>query len=130
MEEVNYYLPDMQDKDAELIKKANHDGGDFVVAREFLNCVRENKPHPFDVYFATTMASVAILAHRSLLSGGMPYDIPDFKKEEDRKKYENDTLSPFWYSDGTAPTIPCCSNTDYKPSEKQIENVKKILEEK
>ena len=59
------------------------------------------------------MASVAILAHRSTLEGGKPYDIPDFRKEEDRKKYENDTLSPFWGTDGTAPTIPSSVMPDY-----------------
>lgn len=127
MSETNFYKPEVIDKDAELIKKAGHDGGDFFVAREFLNCVRENKPHPFDVYFATRMASVAILGHRSLLEGGMPYDIPDFSKEEDRVKYENDNDSPFWYSDGSAPTIPCCSHPDYTPSETQIENFRKGL---
>lgn len=121
-EEVSYYLPDINDRDEELIKKAGHGGGDFFVAREFLNCVRENKPHPFDVYFATTMASVAILGHRSVLNGGQPYDIPDFRKEEDRVKYENDNDTPFWYTDGSAPTIPCCSHPDYKPTEQQIQN--------
>ena len=75
-----------------------------------------------DVYFSTRLASVAILSHRSILNGGIPYDVPDFRKEEDCVKYENDNLSPFWYSDGRAPTIPCCSVKDYKPSKKQIAN--------
>ena len=123
----NYYLPGINDKDEELIKKAGHDGGDFFVAREFLNAVRENKPHPFDVYFATTMASVAILAHRGILEGGKTYDIPDFRKEEDRVKYENDTVTPFWGSDGSAPTIPCCSNPGYRPSDVQISNFRNAL---
>lgn len=127
MEETNFYMPEFDDKDAELIKKAGHGGGDFIVAKEFLNCIRENKKHPFDVYFATTMASVAILGHRSVLNGGMPYDIPDFSKEEDRVKYENDTETPFWGVDGSAPTIPCCSNPDYRPSELQKKNFRDVL---
>lgn len=129
MDDVNYYEPEIVDKDIELIKQAGHGGGDFFVAREFLNCVRENKQHPFDVYFATKMASVAILAHRSVLAGGTPFDIPDFSKEEDRVKYENDNATPFWGADGSAPTIPCCSHPDYKPSEIQKENFRKILEQ-
>ncbi len=126
-EEVNYYQPEIVDKDIELIKKAGHGGGDFFIAREFLNCVRENKPHPFDVYFSTRMASVAILAHRSILNGGMPFDIPDFSKEEDRLKYENDNQCPFWREDGTAPNIPCGSNPDYRPSETQLKNFREAL---
>ena len=73
--------------------------------REFLSCIRENRRPEFDVYFATRMASVAILGHRSLLENGVPYDVPDFRREEDRKAYENDTLTPFYGTDGSQPTI-------------------------
>ncbi|MBQ1956022.1 MAG: hypothetical protein II350_09845, partial [Clostridia bacterium] len=76
----------------------------------FFECIRENKEPTFDVYFATTCASVGILAHRSLLERGTPIDIPDFRKEEDRAKYENDRLSPFYGADGSEPTIACCSH--------------------
>ncbi|MBR6765400.1 MAG: Gfo/Idh/MocA family oxidoreductase [Clostridia bacterium] len=128
MEEVNYYMPTWDTVDAELIKNAGHGGGDFCVVREFLNSIKEDRQHPFDVYFSTRMASVAILGHRSLMEYGMPYDIPDFSKKEDRDKYRNDDLSPYYYSDGRTPTIPCCSHPDYKPSELQIANFKKALE--
>jgi hypothetical protein len=104
-ENTRIYKPELIDEDKELIEKAGHGGGDFFVAREFLSCIREGRRPVFDVYFATTMASAAILSHRSILEGGKPYDIPDFRKEEDRKAYENDTLSPFHGSDGTLPTI-------------------------
>ena len=89
----------------------------------FLECVEagEQPPHPFDVYSATVMSSVCILAHRSSLEGGYTYDVPDFRHEEDRRKYENDYLTPFPGDDGSAPTLPCCSKTDYKPTEKQME---------
>lgn len=109
MEEHNFYMPSWNDDQEDLIAKSGHGGGDFLVVREFLRCVRENRKPVFDEYFATTIASVAILAHRSILNGGIPYDIPDFKKEEDRVKYENDRETPFYGSDGSKPTIPCCS---------------------
>lgn len=98
------YLPAQKDKDAALAKKAGHGGGDFFVIREFLGCIREGRQPEFDVYFATRMASVAILSHRSMLENGVPYDIPDFRKEEDRVRFEKDTLTPFYGSDGSAPT--------------------------
>ena len=128
-ETVNFYMPEWVGRDKELIKKAGHGGGDFCIVKEFLNCIREGKQHPFDVYFATKMASVAILGHRSLLEYGVPYNIPDFKNEEDRDKYRNDNLSPYWHSDGTAPNIPCCSKQDYAPSQMQKENFRKVLNE-
>lgn len=126
-EETEYYKPECYDPDYEKIKKTGHGGGDFYVVREFLNCIKENRKPEFDEYFSTRMASVAILGYRSMMEYGVPYDIPDFRKEEDRKKYENDTLSPFYYSDGRTPTIACCSNVDYAPSEEQVDNFKKRL---
>ena len=125
---VNFYAPNIPDKDDELIRKAGHGGGDFFVIRKFFESIRTQTPPEMDVYFATKLASVAIMAHRSLLELGTPYDIPDFRKEEDRIKYENDTISPFWYSDGQAPTIRPCYDEHYEPSELQKENFLKAMQ--
>ena len=125
----NLYVPDLNDPDADWIYKAGHGGGDFFVIREFLRCIRENRKPEMDEYFATRMASVAILGHRSLMEGGMPYDIPDFSKEEDCAKWENDNLSPFWYTDGRAPTLPCCSHPECSPSQEQIDAYAKLCKE-
>jgi len=129
MSEVNLYEPSWNDKDEELILKSGHGGGDYLTARCFIDCIREgHQPeHPFDIYSAVNMASVAILSHRSMLEGGMPYDIPDFHLEENRVKYENDRLTPFWGYDGSAPTLPCCSHPDYKPTEEQISAFDQML---
>lgn len=113
------YDPDWNDKDATLIEKAGHGGGDFLVIRDFLDCIRQDKKPDFDEYFATTMASVAIQAHRSALNGGMPYEIPDFHTEEARKKYENDHDTPFYSLDGREPNIRYGTDPDYKPTESQ-----------
>ncbi len=128
-EEINFYEPSWNDKDEEFIEKSGHGGGDYIVARMFLDCIRENKQpdHPYDIHSAVTMSSVAILAHRSILEGGTPYDIPDFHKEECRKQYENDRLTPFYGSDGSEPNIPCCSKPDYKPTEEQIKGFLELL---
>lgn len=130
-EEVNFYDAQWNDSDEEFIKDAGHGGGDYVVARMFLDCIKEGRQpeHPYDIYSAVTMASVAILAHRSVLNGGIPYDIPDFRNEECRKEYENDRHSPFCGSDGSKPDIPCCSNPDYSPTEEQLAKIKEILAE-
>ena len=124
------YQPQWNDKDEELILKSGHGGADFITARIFMDCVKAGKqpPHPFDLHSAIAMSSVALLGHRSVLENGKPYDIPDFRKEEDRRLYENDDLTPFWGDDGSAPTLPCCSHPDYKPTEKQMELYLKELE--
>jgi len=116
------YKPDWPEEYKELIEQSGHGGGDFFVIKEFFDCIRKNRKPIIDEYFATTTASVAILGHRSVLDGGTPYDIPDFRKEEDRKKYENDHLTPFYGRDGSAPTISCSSHPDYRPHETQMKN--------
>ena len=68
------------------------------------------------------MSSVGILAHRSALDGGRPYEIPDLHEEKWRRLYENDRLTPFLGPNGEEPTLPCCSRPDYKPTEKQLED--------
>ena len=123
-EEVNFYTPDFSDEDSELIRNAGHGGGDFFVIKEFFDCIRKGEKHQFDVHFAVSMASVAILSHRSIMEGSKPFDIPDFRNEADRDKYRNDTLSPFWLSDGTPPSYPCCSDASYEPTLWQKENYK------
>ena len=129
-EENQQYKVDISgDKDYQFIKNSYHAGGDFITARLFTECVRAGKqpPAPFDIYGATTMSSVGILAWRSVLDGGKPYEIPDFRNEEDCKKWENDRLTPLPGADGSAPTLPCCSNPDFKLSEKNIEEYLKLL---
>lgn len=128
-EEINMYTPAWNDKDEEIIKSSGHGGGDYLTVRMFVDCIKAKvqPEHPFDIYSAVNMSSVGILSHRSMLDGGIPYDIPDFHKEEYRKQYENDRLTPFYGSDGSEPTIPCCSHTDYKPTEKQLELCNELL---
>ena len=127
MEKVNYYMPEWNDPDAEKIAQSGHGGGDYLVIRNFFNCIRTGEKTDFDVYFATTTASVAIQAHRSVMSGGMPMDIPDFRLEEDRVKFENDWDTPFPDLDGNGATVPCCSRPDYLPSESQLERYRKVI---
>lgn len=127
VEPLKYYQPEWDDPDAELIKQAGHYGGDFCVIREFLKCIREDTEPLFDVYFATRTASVAILGHRSELEYGVPYDLPDFRKAEDRDRWREDELSPFYYSDGREPTMPCTTAPDFAPSQRQLDNFNNIL---
>ena len=84
----------------ELAAGAGHGGGDFFVIHNFIKAL-ENGTEPYwNVYRATAMASCAILAHRSILNGNIGYDIPDFRREEDKQKYEFDRSSPFPDAEG------------------------------
>jgi hypothetical protein len=61
-----------------------------------------------------------------MMDGGVPYDIPDFTKEEARKKYENDRATPFYYTNGQTPTIPCSSDPNYKASEESLKKYREL----
>ena len=131
MEENNLYDPSWNDKDEELIKQSGHGGGDYITSRMFLECLSEKKQPalPFDIYSAVNMSAVAILAHRSILNDGKAYAIPDYRNEDVRKELEKDTLSPFYYSDGREPTIPCCSKPDYRVTQEQLDNYIEIMKD-
>ena len=120
MERVSKYDADFSPEDKADAENAGHGGGDYFIIREFFNSIRENRKPMFDEYFATTMASVAILGHRSALEYGVPYDIPDFHKEEDRIRYENDFLSPCYDSKGNPPTIANTERAEYIPTEETM----------
>lgn len=124
----HYYQPEWPAELKELIERAGHGGGDFFVMKEFFDCIRQKRRPEFDAYFATTCASVAILGHRSLMEKGVPYDIPDFHREEDRKRYENDHFHPFPDKEGKR-AISCCSNPDYKPAEEQYRRYLELVKE-
>jgi len=128
-EEYNLYEPVWDDPDEEIFRTSGHGGGDYLTCRIFLDCIKNGRQpeHPFHIKSAIAMSSVAILSHRSMLNGGVTYDIPDFTKEEDCKLYENDRLSPFFGTDGSSPTIPCCSHADFAPTEKQVALYKTVL---
>lgn len=128
--EASLYDPGSNDKDEKLIMQSGHGGGDFITARMFVECIRDGKQpcHPFDIYSAVNMASVGILAHRSVLEGGKPYDIPDFHNEECCIQYENDRLTPFYGPNGEEPTLPCSSHPDYKPSEERLKIYRELID--
>ena len=123
------YEPSWNDRDEALIVKSGHGGADYLTARMFVSCIKEGRQpeHPFDIYSAVNMSSVAILAHRSALEGGKPYDIPDLHDEKWRRRYENDRLTPFFGKNGEAPTLPCCSHADFIPTEKQRELYEELI---
>ena len=90
---VSFYLPKWKEEDEEIAKKMGHFGGDYFIIKKFFNVLHGKEKNVMDEYFATTLASVAILAHRSQLEKGTPFDIPDFHDEEQRKAPQSHTLS-------------------------------------
>lgn len=108
----NTYIPDPPfDKGASA--GSGHGGADYFVVREFIRCIEEGIQPYNDVYRGVAMAAVGVLGWRSVLEGGKPYVIPDFRDEAELVKWENDTLSPFLDANGNR-SLPAKENQNWK----------------
>jgi predicted dehydrogenase len=79
----------------EIASAAGHGGGDFFVNFHFAEAIRRNEQPYMDVYRAVAMSLIAPQAWRSCLNNGAPFEIPDFRDESVRQRYETDDFSPF-----------------------------------
>lgn len=118
------YTPDWPEH-AALAAKAGHGGGDFWTNFHFANAIRSGKPPYLDVYRGVAMCSVGILAWRSCLEDGMPYSMPDFKKESERKKFENDHWSPWPDGSGDGKAPPSIRGYE-KPNAKALARAREV----
>ena len=76
----------------EKAKEASHGGSDFYTMWNFISAISGDKEAEIiDVYEALDMFLPGLFAYRSVLNGGIPMDIPDFRNCEVRKKYVKDT---------------------------------------
>ena len=121
--EPGYESPEL----GELAKTHGHGGGDFFAIYNFVKALETGTEPYWNVYRATAMASCAILGWRSILNGSMGFEIPDFRKEEDKRKYEYDESSPFPDENGRV-NIPC-SSQPYEPSAEDLAAAMKDWEE-
>ena len=55
-----------------------HGGMDGLVMRDFINCVKDNRKPPIDVYDMAAWMSIGALSEESIALGGHPVAVPDF----------------------------------------------------
>lgn len=87
------YSPDFPEHH-ELATKAGHGGGDFFTLYHFAQAIRIGEQPWLNIYRGLDMSIAGILGWRSALENSKPYDMPDFRNEEDCKKWENDHMTP------------------------------------
>jgi hypothetical protein len=69
---------------------AYHGGADAYMVDDFIRSLVAGGPPPFDVYMGLDMTLPGIVALRSAWEGGVPLEVPDFRDEGVRVRYEND----------------------------------------
>lgn len=75
---------------AEIANTAGHGGGDFWELYYFARQIFTGEEAPWDIYKSSDVTLAGIMAVRSQEQGGMPVEIPDFRKKEVRDRYRND----------------------------------------
>jgi hypothetical protein len=55
---------------------------DYFVDNAFIECIKQNKPFPLDVYDLASWYAITPLSEKSIANNGAPQDIPDFTKGE------------------------------------------------
>ena len=55
-----------------------HDGMDYLMLKDFIDCIKNNKPMPIDVYDAASWMCISCLTETSIAAGGAVVEIPDF----------------------------------------------------
>ena len=88
------YNPDFPHH-SEAAQKTGHGGGDFFTSYYFSQAIRSGKQPFLDVYRGIDMSITGILAYRSALNNSVCLEVPDFRKESVRQKYEDDDWSPY-----------------------------------
>lgn len=121
------YIPEWREH-AELARKAGHGGGDFWTNFDFARAIRSGECPFLDVYRGVAMSSVGILAWKSALEDGAPFDMPDFSDETLRKQYQNDHWSPFPKDAGPGKPPPSILGR-IEPSAEDIAEARKVWKE-
>ncbi len=119
------YVPDFP-VHADLAEKAGHGGGDFFTSYHFSEAIRTGTQPYLDAYRGIDMSIVGILAWRSALGDSIPLEVPNFRDESIRKRYEDD----HWTPDPTrAGHIQQSVLGRVRPSEKAIKFSKEVWRE-
>jgi len=121
------YLPDFPVHHEEATR-AGHGGGDFFTNYGFAEAIRTGEQPYLDVYRAIDMSIVGILAYKSALADSAPIDVPDFRKESERQRHENDDWSPDPERRGAGQPLPSVLG-DIQPSEEAIKFAREVWKE-
>ena len=112
----------------DLAGKFGHGGGDFWINKQFIDAIRTGKPPFFDVYRSVAISSVGILAWKSALEEGTPFEIPDFKKDSERHRWEDDNWSPWPKDAGPGQPPPSILGT-IEPKPEDLARAREIWRE-
>ena len=119
------YRPDFPEFHGEAMK-AGHGGGDFFMNHHFATAIRTGEAPFLDVYRGVAMSIIGPLAYRSALEDSNTVEVPDFRREEDRVRFEDDHWRPDPVHGDPWPSI----EGRKEPTREQIDFSRKVWREK
>jgi len=115
---------------SELAKEFNtHGGSDFYPTHFFIQKIlgtEEGKKYSIDVYTAVDMGIIGILAHRSLLAGGVPMDVPNLRNKEERDAWRNDNQCTNPAVAGEGELLPNCPEGNHEYPDSVYEEIRQL----
>lgn len=87
----------------ELAEKTGHGGGDFWVLYYFARQILTGEPAPCEIYTAADCTLQGIMAYRSAMENGQPYDIPDLRDRAQRERWRHDHFAQPRYDTQNGP---------------------------
>ncbi|MBQ3596675.1 MAG: gfo/Idh/MocA family oxidoreductase [Clostridia bacterium] len=87
------YLPEEWRSITPEQMKSGHGGMDFVMLKNFVDCVKNKKPFPIDVYDAVTWMCITALSEQSIAGGCIPVECPDFTRGKYKTRKTVDTFN-------------------------------------
>ncbi len=116
-----------RDENSEQSANSGHGGSDYYTMFNFAEKLLGREADVIDIYEALDMFLPGHFAYLSVLNGGIPLKIPDFRNAQVREKYRNDTASTF-ASAGEHRLASLSSGNPSIPPE-NYEKLKKMWEE-
>lgn len=63
----------------EEAKESFHWGADYYMVKDFVQCIREEKPVPIDIYKALEFTLPGLMSEESIVAGGKPVEVPNVR---------------------------------------------------
>ena len=84
LSDFDEHLPDDFRALSEEARKAGHGGGDYHVARAFVQSILTDVPPPIDLYDALEWTAAGLCSQISIANGGVPIRVPAFRDPAQR----------------------------------------------
>lgn len=73
--------------DIEASRSSGHGGGDYLTGRAFAKSLDSGRPYEIGIFEALEWTAAGLCSQSSIMSGGVPIRVPDFRHTKDRPKW-------------------------------------------